>query len=181
MELTEVSVGDVVYTVRVDGPESAHVVLLLPGAGEDGSVFDAVCERLHGSDLRTVVPETIDGLDVAGVLALLDGLGLTYVNLAGNREGATLAWEAAARTFGRFKSLVVADSPHPAVAGADCPAVEIPSTIVVGGPGGRPDADASGRRCRSDFRVVELDGVDSVPDAGAAAFATEISLRTSMW
>lgn len=175
------SVGEVVYTVRMDGPDSAHVVVLLPGAGEDASVFDAVCERLHGSDLRTVVPDTIDGLDVAGVLALLDALGLKYVNLAGNREGAALAWEAAARTFGRFKSLVVADSPHPAVAGADCPAVEVPSTLVIGGAGARPDADASGRRCYSDFRVVELDGVESVPRAAAAAFAAEIALRTSMW
>ncbi|MFC4603015.1 alpha/beta fold hydrolase [Rhodococcus kronopolitis] len=181
MELTEVSVGEVVYSVRMDGPESAHVVVLLPGAGEDGSVFDAVCERLHGSDLRTVVPDTIDGLDVAGLIAVLDGLGLKYVNLVGDREGATLAWEAAARTFGRFKSLVVADGPHPAVAGADCPAVEIPATMVVGGSAARPAADASGRRCYSDFRVVELDGVDSVPRAAAAAFAAEISMRTSMW
>ncbi|MFD4468150.1 alpha/beta hydrolase [Rhodococcus sp. NPDC058505] len=180
MELTEVSVGGVVRTVRVDGPESAHVVVLLPGAGEDATVFDAVCERLHGSDLRTIVPDTITGLDVAGLLALLDGLGLSYVNLAGDREGGALAWEAAARTFGRFKSLVVADSPHPAVAGGDCPAVEIPSTLLIGGPDARPEADASGRRCYSDFRVVEL-AVGSVPRDAAAAFATEISLRTSMW
>ncbi|MFF0814223.1 alpha/beta hydrolase [Rhodococcus sp. NPDC003318] len=181
MELTEVPVGQVVYTVRVDGPESAHVVVLLPAAGEDASVYDAVCERLHDSDLRTVVPDTIDGLDVAALLTLLDGLGLTYVNLAGDREGAALAWEAAARTFGRFKSLVVADSPHPAVVGGDCPAVEIPSTVLVAGPDGRSDADASGRRCYSDFRVVELAGVGSVPRDAAAAMATEISLRTSMW
>lgn len=175
------TVGEVVYPVRVDGPESAHVVVLLPGEGEDGSVYDAVCERLHGSDLRTVVPDTIDGLDVAALLTLLDGLGLTYVNLAGDREGAALAWEAAARTFGRFKSLVVADSPHPAVTGGDCPSVEIPSTLLVGGPDARADADASGRHCYSDFRVVELGGVESVPRDAAAAFATEISLRTSMW
>lgn len=181
MELTEVSVGQVIHTVRVDGPESAHVVVLLPAAGEDGSVYDAVCERLHGSDLRTVVPDTIDGLDLAALLALLDALGLKYVNLAGHREGAALAWEAAARTFGRFKSLVVADSPHPAVSGGDCPAVEIPSTLLVGGPEARAAADASGRSCYSDFRVVELGGVGSVPRDAAAAMATEISLRTSMW
>lgn len=181
MELTEVPVGELSYAVRVDGPESAHVVVLLPGEGESGAVFDAVCARLHASELRTVVPETIDGLDVAGVLALLDGLGLAYVNLVGNREGGALAWESAARTFGRFKSLVVADCPHPAVTGAQCPAVEIPCTLLVGGSDGRPDADASGRSCFSDFRVVELDGVGSVPRDGAAAFAAEISLRTSMW
>ncbi len=175
------SVGQVSYNVRVDGPESAHIVVLLPGSGEDATVFDAVCERLHGSDLRTVVPDTVDGLDVAGLLALLDGLGLAYVNLAGNREGAELAWQAAARTFGRFKSLVVADTPHPAVVGGDCPALEIPATIVVGGALARADAEASGRRCYSDFRVVEVDGVESVPRDAPAALATEISLRTSMW
>lgn len=174
-------VGQRVHNVRVGGPESAHIVVLLPGAGEDASVFDAVCDRLHDSDLRTVVPDGIDGLDVPALLALLDGLGLGYVNLAGNREGAALAWEAAARTFGRFKSLVVADSPHPAVAGTDCPAVEIPATLLIADAAARADADASGRRCYSDFRVVQLDGVSSVPGDGAAAFATEISLRTSMW
>lgn len=174
------SVGEVVHTVRLDGPDSVHVVVLLPGAGEDGSVFDAVCERLHDSDLRTVVPDTIAGLDVAGVLALLDGLGLGYVNLAGNREGAALAWELAARTFGRFKCLVVADSAHPAATGGDCPAVEIPTTVLVGDAAVRGDVDASAWRCRSDFRVVETGG-GSVPARDAAAFATEISLRSSMW
>ncbi len=173
-------VGQEVHSVRIDGPDSAHVVVLLPGAADDGSVFDAVCERLHASDLRTVVPDTITGLDVDGMVTLLDGLGLRYVNLAGDREGAALAWELAARTFGRFKSLVVADSPHPAAAGGDCPAVEIPTTVLVGDPGVRGDVDASAWRCRSDFRVVETGG-GSVPRADAAAFATEISLRSSMW
>ncbi|MFG1780994.1 alpha/beta hydrolase [Rhodococcus oryzae] len=188
MELTQVPVGEGTYTVRVDGPESRHTVLLLPGAGESASVFDAVCERLHNSDLRTVVPESIDGLDETSAIALLDALKLPWVNLAGNREGAALAWLLAAKTFGRFASLVVADCPHPAVPDlhgvvreSGCAPVEMPTTLLIGNSLGRPMADTSGRHVYSDFRVVQLDGVDSVPQGAAAEMATEIVLRTSSW
>ncbi|MFE3293861.1 alpha/beta hydrolase [Rhodococcus sp. NPDC059234] len=188
MESREVAAGDATVTVRIDGPESKHTVLLLPGAGENGSIFDAVCERLHNSDLRTVVPESIGGLDETSTVALLDALKLPWVNLAGNREGAALAWLLAARTFGRFASLVVADCPHPAVADldglvrqADCPAIEMPTTLLIGSSLARPFADNSGRRVYSDYRVVQLDGVDSIPEAASAEMATEIVLRTSSW
>ena len=62
MESTSVAVGSGTVTVRIGGPESRHTVLLLPDAGAPADVFDAVCARLHDSDLRTVVPETVDGL-----------------------------------------------------------------------------------------------------------------------
>ena len=188
MELTHVAVGNGNCTVRIDGPESKHTVLLLPGAGDGPDVYDGVCERLHNSDLRTIVPEDITGLDETAVMGLLDELKVGWVNLVGSREGAELALSLAARQFGRFASLVVADRGHPAapdaagaVRGSDCPAVELPTTVMVGDPDRRAEADASGRFVYSDFRVVQLDGVSNVPAAAAAELATEIVLRTSPW
>lgn len=188
MEQLRVAAGSATCTVRVDGPESRHAVLLLPGAGDAPDVFDDVCARLHNSDLRTYAVESVDGLTEAGLVGLLDELKLGWVNLVGSREGADLAWLLAARTFGRFASLVVADSSHPAVAGprgpaqvTSCPAVELPTTLLIGTTTTRACADESGRRVFADFRVVELDGIDNVPAEAGHEMATEIVLRTSSW
>jgi pimeloyl-ACP methyl ester carboxylesterase len=174
--------------VRIGGPDSRHTVLLLPDAGETADVFDTVCERLHNSDLRTVVPETIDGLDASGVFALLDELKLPWVHLAGSGAGAELAWSVAAGRFGRFASLVVADRGHPAVTDLDgrvrdaaAPAAEVPTTIVIGNPGRRAEADASMRYVTGEFRVVELEGVGNIPAQAPAEFASAIALRTGSW
>lgn len=188
MELTHVAVRNGSCTVRIDGPASKHTVLLLPGAGDGSDVYDAVCDRLHNSDLRTIVPEDITGLDDAAVMTLLDEAKVGWVNLVGSREGADLAWRLAARQFGRFASLVVVDRGHPAVPDSkgvvresDCPPVELPTTVMVGGPERRAEADASGRFVYSDFRVVQLDGIANVPASAPAELATEIVLRTSPW
>ncbi|WP_404314037.1 alpha/beta fold hydrolase [Prescottella equi] len=188
MESTNVAVGSGTVTVRIGGPESRHTVLLLPDAGAPADVFDAVCARLHDSDLRTVVPETVEGLDEPSVIAMLDELKLPWVNLVGAGAGAEIAWQLAAKTFGRFASLIVADRGHPAVPGVDgavldaaCPAVELPTTVVVGTSLGRSSADASGRYAYSEFRIVQLDGVDDIPTKAPAELATEIVLRTGSW
>ncbi|MGW0021937.1 alpha/beta fold hydrolase [Rhodococcus sp. NPDC003382] len=188
MESTDVSTASGTVRVRIDGPESRHTVLLLPGAGESADVFDAVCERLHNSDLRTVVPESIDNLDAAGIFALLDELKLPWVHLAGSGAGAELAWSVAAGRFGRFASLVVADRGHPAVPDADgtvrdasAPAAEVPTTVVVGSGTRRAEADASMRYVTGEFRVVELDGIENVPAQAPAEFASAIALRTGSW
>ncbi|KAA0023267.1 alpha/beta hydrolase [Antrihabitans cavernicola] len=188
MEQLQVAAGNGTCTVRVDGPESRHAVLLLPGVGDPADVYDDVCTRLHNSDLRTYAVESVDGLGEGSLLGLLDELKLAWVNLVGSREGADLAWLLAARTFGRFASLVVADSGHPAVVGSrgakvvsDCPAVELPTTLMIGKSTTRACADESGRRVFADFRVVELDGIDNVPAQAGHEMATEIVLRTSSW
>mgnify|MGYP001150287311 CR=1 FL=1 len=104
--------GDV--QVRIGGPESRYTVLLFPDAGEDAGVYDVVCERLHTSDLRTIVVEKIDGLAPADVFALLDALALPWVHLAGSGAGVrcrrqTSVWRKPrrllARSVGRRKSL----------------------------------------------------------------------------
>lgn len=174
--------------VRIDGPVSRHTVLLLPGTGETADVFDAVCERLHNSDLRTVVLDRTDGLVPADVFAVLDELTLPWVHLVGSGTGAELAWAVAAGRFGRFASLVVADRGHPAVpdlAGvirdSAAPAAEVPTTIVIGSADRRTEAEASMRYVTGEFRVVELVGIGNVPADAPSDFASAIVLRTGSW
>ncbi|MFD4366564.1 alpha/beta fold hydrolase [Rhodococcus sp. NPDC058521] len=180
MELIHVAVDGGDGAVRVDGPASKHVVLLLPGEGDAPDVYDAVCKRLHNSDLRTVVPEGA-GWTQAAILSALDQLEVGWVNLVGSGKGAELAWELAARHFGRFASLIVADRGHPAVGGEDCPPVELPTTVMVGSPERRAEADASGRYVYGELRVVETPTTDNVPRDRSAELASEIVLRTSPW
>ncbi|WP_045199878.1 alpha/beta fold hydrolase [Rhodococcus sp. B7740] len=188
MEFTHVSAAGGQCSVRVAGPDSRHAVLLLPDAGDPVDVYDAVSERLHNSDLKTVALESIDGISDDAILTVLDELKLSWVHLVGSGAGAESAWTLAAKTFGRFASLIAVNRCHPAIAdeqgtvrAADCPPVELPTTLVVGSSLGRASADASGRFVYSDFRVVQLDGVANVVADEPAALATEIVLRTSPW
>ncbi|MEH6793550.1 alpha/beta fold hydrolase [Rhodococcoides navarretei] len=188
MEFTHVSAAGGQCSVRVAGPDSRHAVLLLPDAGDPVDVYDAVSERLHNSDLKTVALESIDGVSDDAILTVLDELKLSWVHLVGSGAGAESAWTLAAKTFGRFASLIVVNRCHPAIADeqgtvrdADCPPVELPTTLVVGSSLRRASADASGRFVYSDFRVVQLDGSANVVAAEPAALATEIVLRTSPW
>ncbi|AHH20306.1 hypothetical protein [Nocardia nova] len=186
METRRIAVGDRAWTVRVGGPETRHTVLLLPDAGAPADVYDRVCERLHNSDLRTITPETIDGLDQAGVYAILDDLGVAWANLAGYGAGADLAWQLGARGFGRFVGLVVAGRPHPAVvvdgaAGdASCPAVELPTTVIATDDLPRATAEACGRHVYGEFRVTQVDTAEVAVKADHE-FATEIVLRSGLW
>lgn len=187
METRRIAVGDRAWTVRIDGSQFRHTVVLLPDTGAPADVYDAVCARLHTSDLRTIALESIEGLDTAGVYAILDDLGVPWANLAGYGAGADLAWQLAARGFGRFMGLVVAGRGHPAtpaaddtVADASCPAVEIPTTIVATKNLPRAVAEAAARRIYGEFRITQVDVVDP-PAEAAQEFATEIVLRSGQW
>ena len=103
-------------SVRVAGPDSRHAVLLLPDTGDSVDVYDAVSERLHNSDLKTVALESIDGVSDEAILGVLDELKLSWVHLVGNGAGAESAWTLAAKTFGRFASLIAVNRCHPAIA-----------------------------------------------------------------
>jgi pimeloyl-ACP methyl ester carboxylesterase len=188
MESRQVAVGNGTCSVRLDGPEAKHVVLLLPGAQDAPGDFGEVCGRLHNSGLRTVLIEPRPELDEKTVLDVLSALRLSMVNLFGRGSGADLAWRLAARDFERFTSVIVVGRGHPAapdrdgvILGADCPPVEVPTTILVGpDPRDRRWADLSGRYVYGDFRIVPVEAADIVRDA-ARELATEIVLRTSLW
>ncbi|MCX5046534.1 alpha/beta hydrolase [Aldersonia sp. NBC_00410] len=187
MESKQVETSDGAFDVAVGGPQSAHVVALLPGSDDPG-IYDEVCARLHESGLRTVVIGAPGATpSEAAVLEVLDSLGLSWVNLVGNGDGAEVAWLLAARTFGRFVSLIVTDRGHPAipdatgtVRAADCPPVEVPTTVIVGDQVYREAAELSGRRVYADFRVVSFEDPAGITAAGQQ-LATEIVLRTSTW
>lgn len=184
MELRKVSAG----VVHVSGPADGGAVVVLPGSARSVDDYAEVCERLHNSGLRTFVLESVGGVGHEALVHVLDELSLAWVHLVGDDEGADLAWQVAARHFGRISSLVVAGHGHPAVAGTDgtvldatCPAVEVATTLVLGRDDNRAQAYATGRHAYSEYRVVELDDVESVPAQAAAELATEIVLRSNPW
>ncbi|QLY29782.1 alpha/beta fold hydrolase [Nocardia huaxiensis] len=187
MESRRITVGDRTWTVRVGGPESRHHVLLLPDAGDPADVYDEVCARLQTSDLHTIVIEPADGLDTAAVFGILDQLKVPWANLVGCGAGAELAWQLAARGFGRFMSVIVAGRGHPAtpdvngdIADPACPPVEIPATLLATKGFPRELAEPSGRHVYGEFRLVSVDVADVAAEAGNE-LATEIVLRTSFW
>ncbi|MBB5911512.1 pimeloyl-ACP methyl ester carboxylesterase [Nocardia transvalensis] len=184
METRRIAVGDRAWTVRVGGPQSRHTVLLLPDAGDPVDVYDRVCTRLHTSDLRTIAVGTLEDLDRDGVYAILDELGVPWTNLVGVGAGADLAWQLSARGFGRFIGLVAAGRAHPAVPGTggdpDCPAVELPTTVIATKDLPRTAAEASGRHVFGEFRVTQVD-VAHVAAEADQELATEIVLRSGLW
>jgi hypothetical protein len=187
MEARQIAAADRAWTVRIGGPQSRHTVLLLPDAGAPVDVYDRVSERLHTSDLRTVAVETIEGLDVPAVYAILDRCEVPWAHVAGCGAGADLAWQLAARGFGRFIGLVVAGRGHPATPGADgvvadpgCPAVEIPTTVIATKRLPREIAEAAARHVYGEFRITQVDVADVAAEAGQE-LATEIVLRSGRW
>uniref|UniRef100_UPI0024572032 alpha/beta hydrolase n=1 Tax=Nocardia farcinica TaxID=37329 RepID=UPI0024572032 len=161
MESRRITVGDRTFTVRVDGPETRHTVLLLPDVGDPVDVFDQVVARLTTSDLRTLAVESVEGLEPADVHALLDALGVPYAHVAGRGAGAEIGWQLCSGPFGRFISLVVADRAHPAVPGPDgtvadthCRPLELPVTVLVTKGLPRPVAPPAGRPVNGELRVV---------------------------
>lgn len=189
MESRRIGIGDISCTVELDGPETHHAVLLLPDVGEPPSTYAEICSRLHNSGLRTIVLDSVAGMDEQAVRALMDELGLPMANLFGHGAGADLAWLLAARGFDRFVSLVVVGRGHPAAPDVDgvtaapqCPPVELATTVLVGqDQKQRRWAQLSGRYVYGEFRVVPMDGVADVVHEAEREIATEIVLRTSLW
>src|ERR1700743_3993294 len=130
--------------VAVSGPEMGVVVVILGDEQRTPVAYDAVCERLHPASSRTVVIGLDRRLTPKSVVGILDGLGIGWAVVVGDRAGADLAWELAATRLGRFVGLVVVDRGHPRVADLNgvvrdehCPPVEIGTTMLVTPPGGR--------------------------------------------
>ncbi|MCX4094232.1 alpha/beta hydrolase [Nocardia sp. alder85J] len=187
METRRIAVGDRSWTVRIDGPQSRHTVVLLPDPADAEDAFDRVIARLHNSELRTVTFETVEGLDATTGYALLDQLDAPWAVLVGNGAGAEVAWQLAARGYGRFIGMVAIGRGHPALADAEgtvsdasCPAVEISTTVVATKRLPRALADGCMRYVYGEFRIAELDTADPLAEADHE-LATEIVLRTGRW
>lgn len=186
MPSTVLTVDGFPATVDVSGPEKGSVVVLL-GAHQAPSAYDAVCQRLHTASLRTVVIAPDPRLRPKSVVGILDAVGVRWGLLVGDRIGGELAWELAATRLDRFIGLVVVDRGHPRVpdqAGVTrdehCPAVEVNTTALVSTPASRTVARASQRYVYGDYRMVELLGRRNAHES-TAQLAAEIVLRTSTW
>ncbi|CDO87914.1 alpha/beta hydrolase [Mycobacterium triplex] len=173
--------------VRVSGPEKGVVVVILGDEQRELAAYDAVCERLHTASLRTIVIGLDPRLTPKSVIGILDGLGVGWAVVVGDRAGGDIAWELAATKLGRFVGLVVVDRGHPCVADVNgvvrdghCPPVEIGTTVLVSTPGGRTVARNSQRFVYADYRSVDMLGRRSAQES-TAQLAAEIVLRTSTW
>ncbi|MCV7409016.1 alpha/beta hydrolase [Mycobacterium florentinum] len=173
--------------VGVSGPEKGVVVVILGDEQRELAAYDAVCERLHTASLRTVVIGLDPRLTPKSVIGILDGLGISWAVVVGDRAGGDIAWELAATKLGRFVGLVVVDRGHPRVADVNgvirddhCPPVEIGTTVLVSTPAGRTVATNSQRFVYADYRSVDLLGRRNAQES-TAQLAAEIVLRTSTW
>lgn len=187
MPPTTMTVDGFPIPVDVSGPETGPVVVLLGAAQQATAAYDSVCQRLHTASLRTVVIGPEPRLKPESVLEILDWLTVPWAVLVGDRAGAELAWDLAARRLDRFTALVVVDRGHPRAADsdgvirdADCPPVEINTTALVSTAAARSVALASQQFVFGDFRVVDLLGRRNAAES-TAQLAGEIVLRTSTW
>lgn len=173
--------------VDISGPDKSPVVVLLGAARQAVGAYEAVCERLHTANLRTVVLGAEPHLTPKSVLGVLDAVGVRWAVLVGDRAGADLAWELAASRLDRFTGLVVIDRGHPRVPDPSgevrdphCPAVEMNTTALVSTPAARAIVTASQRYVYGDLRIVDMLARRSAQEA-TAQLAGEIVLRTSTW
>lgn len=173
--------------VAVAGPERGVVVVILGAEQRQPAAYDAVCERLHTASLRTIVIGPEPRLTAKSVIGILDVLRIGWAVVVGDRSGGELAWELAATRLGRFVALVAIDRGHPRVADhngvvqdADCPPVEISTTVLVSSPAARAVARDSQQFVYADYRIVDLLGRRNAQES-TAQLAAEIVLRTSTW
>lgn len=128
-QVLQVDVGDLVFDVRVDGPEDGRPVLLLHGFPETSQSWAAVTPLLTEAGLRTYAPDQLGyspGARPAEVDAysmpslaqvtvdLLDALEVRRVDVVGHDWGANVAWTLAAWHADRVRSLTAVSVPHPA-------------------------------------------------------------------
>lgn len=113
------------------GPATEPPVVLLHGFPADRQCWAGVSTRLADAGLRTLAPDqrgyspgarptqdypaayAIEAL-VGDVLALLDAAGASQAHLVGHDWGGAVAWAAAGAHPGRFETLTVLSTPHPA-------------------------------------------------------------------
>ncbi|BBU20764.1 alpha/beta fold hydrolase [Mycobacterium xenopi] len=176
--------------VRVGGRENGRYVVMFEDNRHDDGAYDEVRERLHRLHIAlicTVVVGADPRLTTKSVVRILDRLGVTGAVLVGDGLCAELSWKLAAHHPERFRGLVVVDAGHPrvpdttgVVRDADCPHVDVDTTVLVSTPVARSVAQASRRYVHGDFRLTEMAGWRGSKHF-AAQLATEVVLRSYSW
>lgn len=123
-----VTVGDMVYDVRVSGPQDGRPVLLLHGFPQTSRSWDAVASRLAAAGCRCIAPDQRGyspgarppavedyamGPIVADTVGMLDALELDRVDVVGHDWGANVGWLTASWHPTRVRSLTAVSVPHP--------------------------------------------------------------------
>ena len=124
----DITVGDLSFHARADGPEDGPLVLLMHGFPQTAHTWRAQLPVLAAAGYRAVAPnqrgyssgarpEGIEhyktGTLVADIFAMADALGHQRFHLVGHDWGGALSWIAAGRHPERLKSLTVLSRPHP--------------------------------------------------------------------
>lgn len=126
-ETRPVTIGDLTFDVRVDGPEDGPPVVLLHGFPATSLTWSHVVPTLIDAGLRVVAPDQrgyspgARSTDVAAyatdrlaqdVVDVADALGLGPFHLVGHDWGAAVAWYVAAHHAHRLKTLTTFSVPH---------------------------------------------------------------------
>lgn len=180
---TVTTVGGTPMSVTVDGPAFGRTIIMLEEPARNALGHDNVRERLQVAMCR-IVTIPVDGeLSTKSIIGILDQLRIAGGLLVGAGSGAELAWQLAARCRERFTGLVAIDRGHPRVPNAeghvrdaDCPAVEVDTTILFEGSLAHGIARGSRRHVHGDFRLVDLAGPPGSRHF-ASQLATEIVMR----
>ncbi|MDX1882155.1 alpha/beta hydrolase [Mycolicibacterium sp. 120270] len=159
------AIDGITVPVTVSGPDRGRTIIMFEETSRIVDTYDTVRERLHVAMFRTVVISARNGLTPKAVIAVLDQLKVVGGLIVADGVCGDLAWSLAAAHGARFTGLVVIDSGHPAVPNVDgrvrdihCPAVEVDTTVLVGGQASQAIARASRRLVQGEFRLVELAG-----------------------
>ncbi len=122
-----ITVGDLTFDVRTDGPEDGEPVILLHGFPETSLSWSLVVPRLVESGLRVIAfdqrgyspgarPEDVESyastLLAADVLGVADALGIDTFHLVGHDWGSAVAWVVAGQHPDRVRTLTAVSLPH---------------------------------------------------------------------
>ena len=124
----QLTVGEYVFDVVVDGPADGPVVLLLHGFPQSAHSWRLVVPALVSHGFRVVVPDQRGyspgarptapdayrlPLLVRDALGVLDVLGVDRAHVVGHDWGAAVAWQLGARHPARVRTLTAVSVPHP--------------------------------------------------------------------
>jgi pimeloyl-ACP methyl ester carboxylesterase len=128
MPRIEIALGELVFDVRVAGPEVGEVVVLLHGFPQHSYSWRHQVRALADAGYRVVAPDQRgyspgarpDAVEdygrtqlVGDVLGLADAVGAERFHLVGHDWGGAVAWQVAGRHPERLRSLTVLTTPHP--------------------------------------------------------------------
>ena len=125
----ELTVGDLVFDARAQGPADGELVLLLHGFPQTSFSWRNQLDALAAAGYRAVAPDQrgyspgarpadvgeyrVERL-VGDVLGFADALGVERFHLVGHDWGGAVAWQVAGRHPERLRTLTSLSTPHPA-------------------------------------------------------------------